>query len=179
MAQGRASRPSCESTGSLHRICFPSSFSWIPVTVLPFLIRKCLNWLDWSCRVFTPMLSDYWAELYWVATPSQRAMSQLPPPPPAEGPEKHFYFCFFSAPKLIFVFSHSFLCPAYYLPPFQSKDIHQRNMAPPSLVTPTALCQLSEPESSDCGCCRRWRRRRRRRRGYRQRRTLVSIANHE
>lgn len=36
-----------------------------------------LNWLNWPRWVFTPMLSDYWAELHWVAIPSQRAMSQL------------------------------------------------------------------------------------------------------
>lgn len=51
-----------------------------------------------------------------------------------------------------------FFCPAYHLSPFLSKDIHQRNMAPPSPVTSTPLCQLSEPESTDCCGCQRWRR---------------------
>lgn len=52
-----------------------------------------------------------------------------------------------------FLCSHALFCLAYHLSPFLSKDIHQRNMAPPSPVTPTALCQLFEAESKDCCCC--------------------------
>lgn len=130
-----------------------------------------LNWLNWPRWLFTPMLSDYWAELHWVAIPSQRAMSQLlsfSPPRRLQhwaadavaygtaGPETLVFLH-----RGSFLCSHAVFCPAYHLSPFLSKDIHQRNMAPPSLVTPTALCQLSEPERSDC-CCRRWRG------GYRQ-----------
>lgn len=78
----------------------------------------------------------------------------------------------FSASWLVFVFSPSIFCPAYHLSAFLSKDIHQRNMAPPSLVTPTALCQLSEPKSTDCCSCRR------RRGGYRQHNEPARICLH-
>lgn len=134
----------------------------------PFIIWiGGIDRIDWP-RLFTPMLSDYWAELHWAAIPSQRAMSQLLSFSP---PRRLQHWAAdavayrtaapsntrFSAPRLFFVFSPSFYCPAYHLSPFLSKDIHQRNMAPPSPVTPSALCQLSEPESTDCcSCWRRW-----------------------
>lgn len=51
---------------------------------------------------------------------------------------------------LVFLHSGSFLpshplfsCRANHLSPFLSEDIHQRNVSPPSLVTPASLCQLS------------------------------------
>lgn len=105
------------------------------------------------------MLSDYWAELHWVAIPSQRAMSQLLS---FSAPRRLQHWAAdavaysTAAPETLvflhrgsFLCSHALFCPAYHLSPFLSKDIHQRNMAPPSPVTPTALCQLSEPESTD------------------------------
>lgn len=113
-----------------------------------------LNWLNWPRRVFTPLLSDYWAELHWVAIPSQRAMSQLlsfSPPRRLQHWAADAVACSTAAPETLvflhrgsFLCSHALFCPAYHLSPFLSKDIHQRNMAPPSLVTPAALCQLSE-----------------------------------
>jgi len=66
-------------------------------------------------------------------------------------PPKHLFFC---TKALFCVLGLFFSQPITFLR-FLSKDIHQRNIAPPSLVTPAALCQLSEPESTDC-CCR-WR----------------------
>lgn len=63
----------------------------------------------------------------------------------------------FPTPRIFFVFSGSLFSfsptlppphhlSAYHLSAFLSKDIYQRNIAPASLVTPTALCQLSETE---------------------------------
>lgn len=64
--------------------------------------------------------------------------------------------CWFSAPAfLVFFFFSFFYWPAYHLSPFLSKDIHQRNMAPPSPATPMTLCQLCEAGGADCcSCCR-------------------------
>lgn len=44
----------------------------------------------------------------------------------------------FSAPRLFSVFSSSFIAQPITFLLFLSKDIHQRNMAPPSPVTPSA-----------------------------------------
>lgn len=48
-------------------------------SALPFPYIIWIEWIDridWP-RLFAPVLSDYCAELHWVAIPSQRAMSQL------------------------------------------------------------------------------------------------------
>lgn len=129
---------------------------------MPFFIYHVAqqNWLNWPCWLFTPTLSDDWAKLHWVANPSQRAMSQLLSLPgdysiellmqlhKVQQPLKHLFSC----TAALFLCSLALFCPAYHLSPFLSKDIYQRNMAPPSSVTPTALCQLSEADSTD-GCC--------------------------
>lgn len=53
----------------------------------------------------------------------------------------------FSAQRLFFAFSPSYSCIANRLSPFLSEDIHQRNVSPPSLVTPASLCQLPENQN--------------------------------
>lgn len=53
----------------------------------------------------------------------------------------------FSAQRLFFAFSHPFSCRANRLSALPSEDIHQRNVSPPSLVTPASLCQLSKTQN--------------------------------
>lgn len=94
---------------------------------LPFLF---IIWIDIMGRIdpkplFTPMLSDYCAELHWVAIPSQRAMSQLLFLPPPPSPEITALSCWCSWVQYgrplkhsFFLHLRSFLCsyPLFFLP---------------------------------------------------------------
>lgn len=56
---------------------------------------------------------------------------------------KHSFFCTVA----LFCILTPFSCRDDRLSPFLSEDIHQRNVSAPSLVTPSSLCQLYEPQN--------------------------------
>lgn len=136
--------------------------------MLPFSIYHInqLNWLNWPCWLFTPTLSDYWAELHWIAIPSQRAMSQLlsfslpgdytiellMQLHQAQQPLKHSFSC----SAAFFVFSCSFL-PS--LSPFSISIKGHPSAKYGSTFSCYPNSIVSAPESTD-GCCwwRWWRR---------------------
>ncbi len=113
----RCSLPSMVSGGESFPLSFRCSLSQLGVAISIYH----LNRLNWPCWLFTPMVSDYWAELHWIAIPSQRAMSQLlsfSPPRRLQHWAADAVACSgpwntrFSAPRLFFLCSHALFLPS-------------------------------------------------------------------
>lgn len=141
----------------------PSLFRCVAVTVGVAVSIHPSNRLNWPHPLFTPTV--FWL-LGWIALSSNsQPKSNVTITFLLSSPEITALSCWcscvqYSSPKnTCFSASGLFFCvlfrsfflslslSAYQLSAFLSKDIHQRNIAPPSLVTPAALCQLSEPRA--------------------------------